>query len=118
MALLQPQQIRPGMRVIAPNGQRLGNVDEADKFGLKLARDSTVDGEHHYVAADLIERVDGDTVHLNRRALAIMEGQARHAGHGTAGIDLHRLLPWLLAGLLALILLVLLLKDRDQPAAA
>lgn len=115
--MLQPQQIRPGMRVITPDGQRIGDVDEADKYGLKLARGSTADGEHHYVAADLVDRVDGDTVHLNRRALAIMHGHTRRGGRGGGDLDLHRLLPWLLAGLLALILLVLLLKDRDHPEA-
>jgi outer membrane protein OmpA-like peptidoglycan-associated protein len=104
------------MRVITPDGQRIGNVDEADQFGLKLARDSTIDGEHHYVAADLVQRVDGDTVLLNRRAQAIMQGHGGHSG-GAGAVDLHKLLPWLLAGLLALILLILLLKDRDHAAA-
>ena len=115
--MLQPHQIRPGMRVITPNGQRIGDVEEADRFGLKLARGSTVDGEHHYVAADLLDRVEGDTVHLNRRALAIMEGHSRNGRRG-GGIDWRQLLPWLLAGVLALILLALLLQDRDRPASA
>ncbi|MFD1610400.1 OmpA family protein [Sphingomonas tabacisoli] len=114
--MLQPEQFRPGMRVVTPDGQRIGNVDDADKYGIKLARDSTADGEHHYVAADLVDRVEGDTVHLNRRSLAVMQGHGRRSG--AASLDLHRLLPWILAGLLALILLVLLLKDRDRSAPA
>jgi hypothetical protein len=103
------------MPVVTPDGQRIGNVDEATRFGLKLARDSTTDGEHHYVAADLIDRVDHEKVHLNRRALAILRGETGPR-RGGGGLDLRQLLPWLLAGLLGR-RLVLLLKDRDRPSA-
>ncbi|NNM78349.1 OmpA family protein [Sphingomonas sp. ID1715] len=116
--MLQPHVIRPGMPVLTPDGQRIGNVDESDRFGLKLAKDSTPDGEHHYVAADLIDRVEADSVRLNQRALDILHGRRPHRG-GAAPIDLRKWLPWILAGLLALILLVVLLQDRDgaEPAA-
>lgn len=109
--MVHAQEIMPGMNVVTPDGQRIGHVDEADAFGLKLAASSTADGKHHYVAADLIDRVSGDTVYLNRRALAIMQGGR---GRGGAGVDRRHLIPWLLAGLLALLVLVLLLQDRDD----
>ena len=120
--MAQATEIRPGMSVVMPDGQRIGQVDEADVFGLKLAASSTADGKHHYVAADLVDHVAADTVHLNRRAMAIMQGGERPHGRGMgAGIDRRHLIPWLLAGLLALLVLVLLFQDRDDdrpPAAA
>jgi outer membrane protein OmpA-like peptidoglycan-associated protein len=114
--MVHAQEIRTGMRVITPDGQRIGNVEESDMFGLKLAADSTVDNRHHYVAADLIDRVDHDTVHLNRRAMDIMNRGAGHRARG-GGVDRRHLIPWILAGLLALIVLVLLLQDRDRDEA-
>jgi outer membrane protein OmpA-like peptidoglycan-associated protein len=123
--MVQAQEIRPGMRVVTPDGQRIGAVEESDMFGLKLAADSTVDGKHHYVAADLIDRVDPDSVHLNRRAMEIMNRGIGHRTRGGGG-DRRHLIPWVIAGLLALLVLVLLLQDRErdevntvaEPAAA
>lgn len=112
--MVQAHEIRPGMNVITPDGQRIGQVEEADVFGLKLAAASTADGKHHYVAADLVDHVTSDAVHLNRRALAIMQGGGRAHGRTGGGIDRRHLIPWLLAGLLALLVLVLLLQDRDD----
>jgi outer membrane protein OmpA-like peptidoglycan-associated protein len=114
--MVQAQEIRPGMRVVTPDGQRIGAVEESDMFGLKLAADSTVDGKHHYVAADLIDRVDTESVHLNRRAMEIMNRGAGHRGRG-GGVDRKHLIPWIIAGLLALLVLVLLLQDRDRDEA-
>jgi outer membrane protein OmpA-like peptidoglycan-associated protein len=125
--MVHAQEIRPGMSVITPDGQRIGQVEEADVFGLKLAANSTADGKHHYVAADLVDHVTADAVHLNKRALSIMQGAGRsHArgGGGGGGVDRKHLIPWIIAGLLALLVLVLLLQDRDDddrataPAAA
>jgi outer membrane protein OmpA-like peptidoglycan-associated protein len=116
--MVQAQEIRPGMRVITPDGQRIGAVEESDIFGLKLAADSTVDGKHHYVAADLIDRVDTDTVHLNRRAMEIMNRGVGHRPRGGSGVDRRHLIPWIIAGLLALLVLVLLLQPRDRNEAA
>lgn len=119
--MVQPHEIRPGMRVVTPDGQRIGDVEEADVYGLKLAAGSTSDGKHHYVAADLIDRVDPDSVLLNRRAMEIMNRGAGHRARG-GGVDRRHLIPWIIAGLLALLVLVLLLQDRDDdevtPAAA
>lgn len=117
--MVQAHDIRPGMRVMTPDGQRIGTVEESDVFGLKLAGDSTSDGKHHYVAADLIDRVDQDSVRLNRRAMDIMQGGGRPRGGGRpGGVDLRQMLPWLIAGLLALLVLVLLLQDRDGDTSA
>ena len=115
--MVHAQEIRPGMSVITPDGQRIGQVEEADSFGLKLAANSTADGKHHYVAADLIDHVAAEAVHLNRRALAIMQGAGRPHARGAGGMDRKHLIPWLIAGLLALLVLVLLLADRDDDRA-
>lgn len=117
--MVQPHEIRPGMRVVTPDGRRIGDVEEADVYGLKLAAGSTTDGKHHYVAADLIDRVDPDAVHLNRRAMDIMNRGAGHrARGGGGGVDRRHLIPWVIAGLLALLVLVLLLQDSDDDDAA
>jgi hypothetical protein len=103
------------MNVITPDGQRIGQVEEADVFGLKLASNSTADGKHHDVAADLVDHVAADAVHLNRRALSIMNRNAgRSHVRGSGGVDRRHLIPWLIAGLLALLVLVLLLQDSDD----
>jgi outer membrane protein OmpA-like peptidoglycan-associated protein len=116
--MVHAQEIRPGMNVITPDGQRIGQVEEFDVFGLKLAANSTSDGKHHYVAADLVDHVATDAVHLNRRALSIMQGAAgRSPARSGGGIDRRHLIPWLIAGLLALLVLVLLLQDRDDDDA-
>ncbi|HEV2568319.1 OmpA family protein [Sphingomonas sp.] len=115
--MVQAHEIRPGMNVITPDGQRIGQVEESDVFGLKLAANSTPDGKHHYVAADLVDHVSADSVHLNRRAQAIMQGANRPHRSAGGSIDRRHLIPWLIAGLLGLLVLVLLLQDRDDDRA-
>lgn len=119
--MLQPHSLAHGMRVVTREGRQLGTVDSFDENGIKLAKNSTADGHHHHVAADLIDRVEGDTVHLNERATALLNAAPAAAGagahHWTA--DRKSIWPWLLGALAAVILLALLLRgcDREEPAA-
>lgn len=56
--------IREHMEVVGADGRHVGTVDHLDGDSqIKLTRDDSSDGEHHYLAVDLIERVD-DKIHL------------------------------------------------------
>lgn len=60
-------EIREHMKVIDAQGQQVGTVDhmEGDKF-IKLTRNDSPDGEHHWINRQLVQSVDGDTVKLSR----------------------------------------------------
>lgn len=56
--------IREHMEVVGADGRHVGTVDHLDGDSqIKLTRDDSANGEHHYLAVDLIDRVD-DKVHL------------------------------------------------------
>lgn len=116
--MVQPHELKHGMRVVGPDGQQLGTIDDANVDGIKLAKNSTADGEHHHVAANRIIRVEGDTVHVSAPSVGAI-GAGGAAAHG----DRKSIWPWLIGALAAVILLALLLRgcDRDEaadPAAA
>ena len=113
------------MRVVGPDGQQLGTIDDSDASGIKLARNSTDDGQHHHIAADRIARIDGDTVHVGAPPGGLA-GAAAGRGGAAAGAphahDRKSIWPWLIGALAAVILLALLLRgcDRDtvEPTTA
>jgi len=56
--------IREHMEVVGADGRHVGTVDHlAGDSQIKLTRNDLADGEHHYLAVELIDRVD-DKVHL------------------------------------------------------
>jgi len=56
--------IREHMEVVGADGRHVGTVDHLESDNqIKLTRDDSADGEHHYLAVDLIDRVD-DKIHL------------------------------------------------------
>lgn len=56
--------IREHMEVVGADGRHVGTVDHLDGDSqIKLTRNDSADGEHHYLAVDLIDRVD-DKIHL------------------------------------------------------
>jgi hypothetical protein len=59
------QSIREHMDVIGSCGNRLGRVDRVEGGSIKLTKDSSGDGQHHYVPMDWVARVD-QHVHLNK----------------------------------------------------
>lgn len=101
------------MRVVGPDGAQLGIIDDVSENGIKLARNSTADGEHHHIAADRVQRVEGDTVHVRAPDAARAAAGAAQAGHG----DRKSIWPWLLGALAAIILLALLLRSCDRDPA-
>lgn len=58
--------IREHMEVIGSCGNRLGTVDRVEGNSIKLSRnDSGAGGQHHWIPADWVDRVDAH-VHLSK----------------------------------------------------
>jgi len=57
--------IREHMPVFGSCGNRLGDVDHVEGNSIKLTKNSSPDGKHHYIPMDWVEEVD-DKVHLNK----------------------------------------------------
>ena len=73
--------IRRQMEVVGSDGERIGTVDHVDHNRIKLRRnDPASDGEHHWLAQDMIASVDGNTVRLVMSA-----DQARRSWQGETG---------------------------------
>ena len=61
--------IREHMKVIGSDRQPVGTVDHVEGERIKLAKnDPQAGGEHHYIPADWVERVDGEQVYLRQKA--------------------------------------------------
>ena len=58
-------RIEDHMDVIASDGVKIGTVDHLDGQNIKLAKSTSPDGQHHYVALSSVDHVDTH-VHLNR----------------------------------------------------
>jgi len=57
-------EIKEHMEVVGADGRHVGTVDHLEGDDqIKLTRNDSADGEHHFLAVDLVERVD-DKVHL------------------------------------------------------
>ena len=62
--MFNASQIREHMEVVGADGRHVGTVDRLeDARQVKLAADDSADGEHHFLAIDLVDHVD-DKVHL------------------------------------------------------
>jgi hypothetical protein len=58
-------QIQEHMEVIGSCGNKLGDVDRVENGSIKLTRNSSSDGQHHFIPMEWVETVD-DKVHLNK----------------------------------------------------
>ncbi|WP_367305105.1 DUF2171 domain-containing protein [Sphingomonas tagetis] len=132
---MEPRDIKPHMEVFGADGVRIGTVDHLDGDRIKLSREGSRDGEHHYVPLSTVGRVDAH-VHLTLTAASLPAGTAAAAGCGTAGAippirnpavggshpRRNYYLPWVLLALALLALLLLATKgctdaDRREPVA-
>jgi len=59
--------IRPHMDVISSCGCKVGKVDHLEGASIKLTRNDSPDGQHHFVPIGWVARVD-DHVHLTKNA--------------------------------------------------
>ncbi len=61
--MVEASSIQKHMEVRGPDGSHVGTVDGVEGDRIKLTRNDSPDGEHHYVGLDSVERVD-EHVHL------------------------------------------------------
>jgi hypothetical protein len=66
-------QLREHMDVVDANGEHCGTIDSIDGDRIKLTRNDSTDGQHHYVEIGQIAGIEGGQVRLNSTSQA---GQA------------------------------------------
>jgi hypothetical protein len=60
--------IKEHMEVVGSDGSHVGTVDHLDgRDRIKLTRDDSHDGKHHFIPTDWVDHVD-NSVHLNKPA--------------------------------------------------
>ncbi len=127
--MAQASDIREHMEVRDSVGVHVGTVDHVEGDRIKLTRNDSADGQHHYVPVSAVDHVDAH-VHLNQTAAVlglVAVGGAAAAGAASGGGE-HPLppvlnrqvegatprgnfyLPWIL-GVVGLLLLFLLFKS-------
>ncbi len=57
--------IKEHMDIIGADGVHVGTVDHLDGERIKLTKDDSGDGKHHYLPAGLVATVEGDTIRLS-----------------------------------------------------
>jgi hypothetical protein len=65
--------IKKHMNVIASCGKKVGVVDHVDDSAIKLTKNDSPDGQHHFIPVGWIERVDSH-VHLNKNSKETEQG--------------------------------------------
>ncbi len=60
--------VKERMDVIASGGKKVGVVDHVEGDAIKLTRNGSPDGQHHFIPLDWIERVDTH-VHLKKNSM-------------------------------------------------
>jgi hypothetical protein len=58
-------QIQEHADVVDANGNYVGTVDHVDGNRIKLTRQDSPDGQHHYIDANQVESVEDGTVTLS-----------------------------------------------------
>ena len=57
-------QIREDMEVVDAKGEHVGTVDRCEGGQIKLTRNGSADGEHHFIPLGQVDNVEGETVML------------------------------------------------------
>jgi hypothetical protein len=66
--MVDTSQIQEHMNVIGADGVHVGTVDHLDGDRIKLTKNDSGDGKHHYIATGLVAEVEGDSVRLSANA--------------------------------------------------
>lgn len=134
--MIDPSTITKDMPVISSDGERIGEVDGVEGGDhIKLKRNTSPDGQHHFVALTDVARID-EHVHLSRTAADLRAGwvsagattttgtgattgatatTATAAGAREVHVDKDRnWLPWILGALALLALLIFGLRSCDN----
>jgi hypothetical protein len=67
----QIDQIKEHMEVVGNDGLHVGVIDCVDAGEIKLTKNDSLDGRHHFLPLANVEYVD-DRVHLNRSSTRAM----------------------------------------------
>lgn len=70
--------IKKHMKVIASCGKTVGVVDSVEGSVLKLTKNDSPDGKHHFIPVGWVERVDSH-VHLNKNSQETEQGWTSEA---------------------------------------
>ena len=60
--------IRQHMEVIDATGNHVGTVDKVEGERIKLTRNDSRDGQHHYIEKSHVVGIDGNKVKLSQKA--------------------------------------------------
>lgn len=66
-AIRSVSDVKPHMTVVASCGCTMGKVDHIEGNTIKLTKNDSPDGQHHFVPTSWVARVD-DHVHLNKNS--------------------------------------------------
>jgi hypothetical protein len=70
--MIATSQIKEHMEVLGADGAHVGTVDHMEgEDRIKLTRNDSADGIHHFISVDLVDHVDSQ-VHLNKSADEVM----------------------------------------------
>ena len=72
--MVEESNIRPHMEVRSADGAHYGTVDGVEGDRIKLTRNDSPDGQHHYVSLSAVDRVD-EHVHLAEGTAALDEAR-------------------------------------------
>ena len=64
--------IREHMEVVCSRDMHVGTVDHVEGGRIKLTKDDSPDGRHHFIPLALVADVD-DKVHLSRHSAEVMQ---------------------------------------------
>lgn len=65
--MVNNSEIKDHAEVVASCGTHVGVVDHLDGARIKLAKsDPAAGGQHHYIPLELVDKVDGNKVILNK----------------------------------------------------
>ena len=66
-------EIQPHMEVISSCGCKMGKVDHLEGNAIKLTKNDSPDGQHHFIPTEWVDHVDNH-VHLKKNSLETEQG--------------------------------------------
>lgn len=78
-------KIKEDMKVVGSDGGHVGTIDGVEGDQLKLTKQDSENGKHNFIAVDMVNSVDGDTVTLSSTAEDAKAGFDSNAALNEAG---------------------------------
>ena len=72
MAAATTTDIREHMEVVCSQNMHVGTVDHVEGDRIKLTKDDSPDGRHHFIPMSMVDHVD-DKVHLNQNCSLVQQ---------------------------------------------